>query len=40
MYNTIDSLKVRIYKLQQRNPVINANLINKLKRRIRAMESK
>lgn len=40
MYNTIDSLKVRIHKLQQRNPVINANLINKLQRRIRILESK
>lgn len=38
MYNTIDALKVRIHKLQQRDPVINANLIRKLQRRVRAME--
>ena len=39
MYNTIDALKVRIHKLQQRDPVMNANLIRKLQRRIRSMES-
>ena len=39
MFNTIDALKVRIHKLQQRDPVMNANLIRKLKRRIRSMES-
>ena len=38
--NTIDALKVRISNLQQRNPVGNARIINKLKRRVRAMESK
>lgn len=40
MFNTIDALKVRIHKLQQRNPVINAKIVAKLNRRIRAMESK
>lgn len=40
MYNTIDALNVRIHKLQQRNPVINAKIINKLKRRVRAIENK
>jgi hypothetical protein len=38
MYNTIDALKVRIHKLQMRDPVVNAKIINKLKRRVRAME--
>lgn len=40
MYNTIDALKVRIHKLQNRDAVGNARLIAKLKRRVRAMESK
>lgn len=40
MFNTIDALKVRINNLQQRDPVGNARIINKLKRRVRAMESK
>jgi hypothetical protein len=38
--NTIDALKVRINKLQNRDPVGNARIINKLKRRVRAMEDK
>ena len=40
MYNTIDALKVRIHNLQQRDPVVNANIIAKLKRRVRALENK
>lgn len=40
MYNTIEALKVRINILQNRNPVGNMRLINKLKRRVRAMENK
>ncbi len=40
MYNTIDALKVRINMLQNRDPVGNAKIIAKLKRRLRAMESK
>ena len=40
MFNTIDALKVRIHNLQQRDPVSNAKIINKLKRRVRAMENK
>lgn len=40
MYNTIEALKVRINMLQNRDPVGNARIINKLKRRVRAMESK
>lgn len=39
MNNTIDSLKVRIHKLQQRDPVVNAKIIAKLKRRIRVLEN-
>lgn len=38
MNNTSDALKVRMHKLQQRDPVVNKNIINKLKRKIRAME--
>ena len=40
MTNTIDALKTRIHMLQQRDPVGNVRLINKLKRRIRALEVK
>lgn len=40
MYNTIDALKNRIQLLQNRDPVGNMRIINKLKRRVRAMESK
>lgn len=40
MYNTIEALKMRIHKLQMRDPVGNMRLINKLKRRVRAIESK
>ena len=40
MTNTIDALKIRIHNLQQKDPVGNAKIINKLKRRVRAMESK
>jgi len=40
MFNTIDSLKTRIHNLQQRDPVANAKIIAKLKRRIRALENK
>ena len=39
MFNTIDSLKIRIHQLQQRDPVGNARIINKLKRRVRSMEN-
>ena len=38
MYNTIEALKVRIHNLQQRDPVGNARIINKLKRKLRTME--
>ena len=36
----IDALKVRIHNLQMRDSVGNMRIINKLKRRVRAMESK
>ena len=38
--NTINALKVRINTLQNRDPVTNVRIINKLKRRVRSMESK
>ena len=37
--NTINALKVRINILQNRDPVGNMRIINKLKRRVRAMEN-
>ena len=40
MNNTIDALKIRIHSLQMRDPVGNARIINKLKRRVRALENK
>lgn len=40
MFNTIDALNTRIHNLQQRDPVMNAKIIAKLKRRVRAMENK
>lgn len=40
MYNTIEALNVRIHMLQNRDPIGNARIINKLKRRVRAMENK
>ena len=38
--NSIDALKVRMHKLQMRDPVCNKAIINKLQRRIRTMENK
>lgn len=40
MFNTIDALKVRMHKLQQRDPVGNDKIIRKLRRRIRVLENK
>ena len=40
MFNTIDALKIRIHNLQMRDPVVNMKIINKLKRRVRALENK
>lgn len=37
---TIGLMKARINLLQQRDPVANMNIINKLKRRIRLLENK
>lgn len=37
--NTINALKVRINMLQNRDPVGNMRIINKLKRRVRALEN-
>ena len=39
MYNTIEALKIRIQLLQNRDPVGNMRLINKLKRRVRTLEN-
>ena len=39
MFNTIDALKIRIHQLQQRDPVGNAKIIAKLKRKVRTMEN-
>lgn len=35
----IMNLKYRIHLLEMRDPVVNANIINKLKRRLRKLES-
>ena len=40
MNNTIDMLKIRIHKLQQKDPVGNAHIISKIQRKIRALEAK
>ena len=37
--NTIDALKIRIHTLQMRDPVGNARIINKLKRKVRSLEN-
>ncbi len=39
MNNTIEALKIRIQLLQNRDPVGNMRIINKLKRRVRALEN-
>lgn len=36
---TISSVKCRIQKLTSRDPVRNVNIINKLKRKLRQLES-
>lgn len=38
MRASIEALKARMHKLQQRDPVGNGKIIRKLQRRIRAME--
>lgn len=40
MKKTIQDLQIRISKLSTKDPVTNAGIISKLKRRIRAMEAK
>ena len=40
MTQTIEMLRARINILQQRDPIGNANLINKLMRQIRKLENK
>ena len=39
MYNTIEAIKVRIQLLQNRDPIGNMRIINKLKRKVRLMEN-
>lgn len=36
--NTIEALKIRINMLQNRDPVGNMRIINKLKRKVRSLE--
>lgn len=40
MTTTVEALKARINLLQERDPIANENIINKLKRRIRSIENK
>lgn len=40
MRRTVEYLENRARKLENRDPVINRNIINKLRRQIRAIESK
>lgn len=40
MTHTIESLEARINLLEQRDPVANANIIRKLKRKLRQIENK
>ena len=40
MKKTIVELEARINLLEQRNPVENRNIINKLKRQLRKLENK
>ena len=39
MAQTVESLNARINLLEQRDPVANANIIRKLKRQLRRLES-
>jgi hypothetical protein len=39
MTRTVEYYKVRIHKLSQRDAIGNQRIINKLKRKVRAMES-
>ena len=39
MKRTIEYYRVRMHKLEQRDPVANHNIIKKLQRKIRALEN-
>lgn len=39
MANTIESLEAQVHRLEERDAVGNKNIINKLKRRIRALRN-
>ena len=39
MNNNIEALKIRIHMLQNRDAIGNMRIINKLKRRLRALEN-
>ena len=39
MTQTVESINARINLLEQRDPVANANIIRKLKRQLRKLES-
>lgn len=39
MNNTIEYYKARIQLLERRDPVVNFRIINKLKRKVRALEN-
>lgn len=39
MTQTVESINARINLLEQRDPVANANIIKKLKRQLRKLES-
>lgn len=39
MNRTIEYFKVRLHKLEQRDPVGNSKIIRKLKRKVRALET-
>ena len=40
MTRTVEYYKVRIHKLSQRDPIGNQRIVNKLKRKVKAMENK
>ncbi len=40
MDSKIEWMKIRIHMLEERDPVANANIIKKLQRQLRKMESK
>ena len=40
MKRTIEELEIRIHQLEQRDPVINKNIVNKLKRQITSLQLK